>query len=762
MFTFTVIAALLCITTGFNTIATVISWRRAKAKFGFYFAVGMTSVTLWTLASAFDYAAVPIPLKIFFTKWEYIFYHMGEAFFLLFILSYAGYGKLAEGKPLRAVLWIICGSNILLAWTNDWHGWLWSGFSPGEFGNNTVIFEHGPAFLWVLTTGYLLYGGIILVAWLNSRRGSANARRQGRIMLYAFLLPLLGNLVYQFQPPELKGMDWASVFISGSSMLSVWALYGTNLLDIIPIAREKLIEGLSDGMIVLDMQGRIVEINQPAAQMMKALPENLVGKNLEEFPVVSQSISGHPPEQEIRTEIEIGAEEKRYFDVLITPLIEKQSQVAGRLIIFRDMTIRKENELRLLQLTQAIEQSPTSVVITDLNGNISYVNPQFTSLTGYTVEEVVGKNPSILKSGQTPLEIYQDMWETIKTGGVWRGEFLNRKKNGELYWEQATMAPVLNKDGQPINFIAIKTDITENKKVEAALSASEKRFRQLMISAPDAVLSIDETGRIIFANREASNLLGYKFEELIGSSIDMLLPENLSARHAVHRAKYLENLRTRAMGSGMELTARRKNGDEFPVDVTLSYSEGENGTTVIAFMRDITDRKRAEKIWKELAATDPLTGLLNRRELFRRAETELERARRYEHSLSTILLDVDHFKNINDTYGHAAGDSVLVSLAQLLTREIRAVDLAARYGGEEFMLLLPETSLERAYGIAERIRSTVADTPVMVDGQTIRFTISLGVTSSENVGNDFESLLKESDRLLYQAKQSGRNRVVSH
>jgi diguanylate cyclase (GGDEF)-like protein len=242
----------------------------------------------------------------------------------------------------------------------------------------------------------------------------------------------------------------------------------------------------------------------------------------------------------------------------------------------------------------------------------------------------------------------------------------------------------------------------------------------------------------------------------------MLLPENLSARHAVHRAKYLENSRTRAMGSGMELTARRKNGDEFPVDVTLSYSEGESGPTVIAFMRDITDRKRAEKLWKELAATDPLTGLLNRRELFRRAEMELERARRYKHPIANILLDVDHFKNINDTYGHTAGDSVRVSLAQLLTREIRAVDLAARYGGEEFMLLLPETSLEQACGIAKRICSTVADTPVMVDGQTIRFTISLGVTSSENVGNDFESLLKESDRLLYQAKQSGRNRVVSH
>jgi diguanylate cyclase (GGDEF)-like protein/PAS domain S-box-containing protein len=633
MFTFTVIAGLLCITTGFNVIATVISWHRAKAKFGFYFAMGMTSVTLWTLASALDYAAVPIPLKVFFTKWEYIFYHMGEAFFLLFILSYAGYGKLAGSKPLRAVLWIVCGSNILLAWTNNWHGWLWSGFSPGEFGNNTVIFEHGPAYLWVLCTGYLIYGGIVLTAWLTSRRGSTHARRQGRSMFYAFLLPLLGNLVYQFQPPELKGMDWASVFISGSSMLSLWALYGTNLLDIIPIAREKLIESFSDGMIVLDRDGRIVEINQSAAQMMKALPENLISRNLGEFPAFAQSILEHLPEQEIRTEIEIGVAEKHYFDVLVTPLFEKRIQIIGQLIVFRDMTSRKQNELRLLQLNRAVEQSPTSIVVTDPNGNITYVNPHFSSLTGYTFEEAVGQNPRILKSEHTPREEYRQMWQAITSGKIWKGEFLNKKKNGDIYWEQATIAPVLGADGKILNFIAIKEDITEQKQMAAELN--------------------------------------------------------------------------------------------------------------------------------RLATTDPLTGAINRRELLRRAEIELERAHRYKHPLSTVMLDIDHFKDVNDTYGHTTGDRVLVSLADLLTREVRTSDSVARYGGEEFMLLLPETTMTNAQDTAERIRRAVADISFMVDGQTIRFTVSLGVTSSESVGLDLEALLKEADRLLYRAKQSGRNRVVA-
>ena len=120
MFTFTIIVAILCIATGFSAIAAVISWLRAKAEFGFYFAVGTTSITLWTLASAFDYAAVPIPWKVFFAKWEYLFYHLALIHFLLFLLLYAGYANLVENKFFRASLWAVVGSNILLAWTNDW------------------------------------------------------------------------------------------------------------------------------------------------------------------------------------------------------------------------------------------------------------------------------------------------------------------------------------------------------------------------------------------------------------------------------------------------------------------------------------------------------------------------------------------------------------------------------------------------------------------------------------------------------------------
>ncbi len=145
---------------------------------------------------------------------------------------------------------------------------------------------------------------------------------------------------------------------------------------------------------------------------------------------------------------------------------------------FIDITKQKENELELQKLTQAIEQNPACVVITDIQGNIEYVNPQFTQNTGYTKEEVKGKNPRILQSGKHPKEFYQQLWKTISSGNVWRGEFLNVKKSGELYYESATISPIFNDQHQIVNYVAIKEDITEKKIIEQELIKAKERAEE--------------------------------------------------------------------------------------------------------------------------------------------------------------------------------------------------------------------------------------------------------------------------------------------
>ena len=142
--------------------------------------------------------------------------------------------------------------------------------------------------------------------------------------------------------------------------------------------------------------------------------------------------------------------------------------------IIHDITERKEAEEELRKLSLAVEQSPASIVITDTRGNIEYVNPKFTQVSGYTMEEVRGKNPNILKSGETPPEEYKRLWEAISAGNDWRGEFHNKKKNGELFWEMASISPVKNANNDITNFVAVKEDITERKRAEEALRHAQK------------------------------------------------------------------------------------------------------------------------------------------------------------------------------------------------------------------------------------------------------------------------------------------------
>ncbi|HNE03724.1 MAG TPA: diguanylate cyclase [Anaerolineales bacterium] len=469
MFKFTVIAATLLITASLNIISTTISWSRAKSRIGLYFAIGMTGVTFWTLASGLDYAAIPIPLKIYFAKWEYVFYHITLVFFLMFIMSFAGYKTLLKNKLVITVLWVIPTINILLAWTNDWTGWLWVGFVESNFGNNTIIFEHGFAFLWVTATGYMLLASIIAASWIAMRRSFGFARRQGQVLFYGSLLPLIGNLIYLFQPPAFDGVDWSSIFISGSSVLFLWAFYGTNLINVIPIAREKLIDRSGDGMIVLDSRNYIIDINESAAKLLNLTVASLLGKKLADYLPDAKFLSREALEEELSTELEIEAPTPRFFDVLVTPLFEGQKTIIGSLVVLRDITKRRQNELRLLLLNQTVEQSPNSVVITDFDGKITYVNSAFTAITGYSAKEVLGKKTSILKSGYMSKEVYENLWQTILSGKTWEGELNNMKKGGELFWENTRIAPLLNQDGEISNFVAIKVDITERKRAQDEL-----------------------------------------------------------------------------------------------------------------------------------------------------------------------------------------------------------------------------------------------------------------------------------------------------
>jgi two-component system, cell cycle response regulator len=237
-------------------------------------------------------------------------------------------------------------------------------------------------------------------------------------------------------------------------------------------------------------------------------------------------------------------------------------------------------------------------------------------------------------------------------------------------------------------------------------------------------------------------------------------------QHMESNAEFRDNDRD---GAGDALQSMFQAGKSFRVDharptgrVIEIRGGPMPGGEFIASYTDITERKKMEDDLRRLATTDPLTGANNRRRYNEISERELTRCKRYQHPLCVLMLDADHFKKVNDTYGHDAGDRVLKALASVCVRELRDVDVLGRFGGEEFTVTLPETTIETAMEAAERLRQALAETRVPLDdGQEITFTVSIGAASLHDPDEKLADLLNRADQALYQAKQGGRNQVVS-
>ena len=251
------------------------------------------------------------------------------------------------------------------------------------------------------------------------------------------------------------------------------------------------------------------------------------------------------------------------------------------------------DEEHLFRLSAAFEQSANAIFITDINGNIEYANPRFYEVSGYSNEEILGQNPRILKYEHSKVD-YEELWNTIKKGKTWRGEFLNRSKSGDLFWEMGTITPVKNKEGNIINYLAIKEDITQRKKAEQELLLSEQKYRALFHRSYDAILILDEF-QVIDCNRTAGVLFQRNCSDVQISSILDLIPGG-EVNGEDLRAFF--GLRIREVLSGrpqhFDLLMKRGNG-YFDAEVSLTRISRVQKMMVQAIIRDVSEKKRAEK-----------------------------------------------------------------------------------------------------------------------------------------------------------------------
>ena len=293
-------------------------------------------------------------------------------------------------------------------------------------------------------------------------------------------------------------------------------------------------------------------------------------------------------------EVAVGALRAGAADYLIKDPDRNYLKMMPAIIEHTMARVRAEEQVR--KLSKALDQSPVMVMITDTAGRIEYVNPRFTVVTGYNAKDVIGQNPRLLKSGKHGPEFYRHMWDTIKTGRVWRGELQNRKRNGTLFWEQVSISPVHNADGMITHYVAVKEDISERKQAEATLAQSEANFRAVAENARDGILISVGEGRNVYANRRIADISGFSPEELLQKQLWDLAPPEERDRL---RELYQRRMRGEDVLHNYETTLVRKDGKRVPVELSTAMTVWRGQPAALRLIRDITERQRAEQALRE-------------------------------------------------------------------------------------------------------------------------------------------------------------------
>lgn len=290
-------------------------------------------------------------------------------------------------------------------------------------------------------------------------------------------------------------------------------------------------------------------------------------------------------------------------------------------------------------------------------------------------------------------------------------------------------------------------------------------FGSLINNTNDIVLICDATPfdqggpQIVYVNPAFEELMGYKSDEVIGES-----PRILNGADTDRQALYrIRKALREGKGVRTEILKYNKQGRERWLDINIVPLRDDSGeiTHFASIERDLTRYKKRERQLVNMALFDSLTGALSRPAFFQHAEKEFTRSQRYNRPLSVMMVDIDHFKKINDEYGHQSGDNVLEIFSEAMQEEIRSTDFIGRIGGEEFALLLPDTTIKEASYLAERVRARITKYPYLAGDMLIEVTASLGVAELNSDDREFNEILQRADEAMYQAKQAGRNQVIT-
>ena len=536
---------------------------------------------------------------------------------------------------------------------------------------------------------------------------------------------------------------------------------------------------LADGVYVLDADGTVTFINAEAQRLLGWSERELIGRNGHDTfhykrpdgtPISSDDCPVHHA-------IHSGAIYRSLDDWLIhkdgsiipvsiaaSPIVH-DGCVLGSVAAFQDITPRREAERALRESEQrfreTLEHAPIGMAIGALDWHFHQPNRALCEMLGYEKEELEKctlmdvTHPDDMPATQAHLK------HILREGsGTYKQEKRYLRKDGKPVWMQATATLVRNTGGEPSYFIVQLEDINARRSAEQRLQESEERFRLISTVAKDGIIIMGSEGGISYWNPAAEVMFGYQEGEAVAYDLhELIAPQQYRKRFQRAMEKFRTTGEGALVGTTFEITALRKNGQEFPIELSISAFQTKEEWHALALVRDISERKQSEEKIRQLAYYDTLTGLPNRLMLLGNLNQALLLAKHHHRSMAIMFLDLDGFKQINDTLGHDGGDELLRAVATRLTASVRQGDDVSRQGGDEFIVVLTEiTQPQDAALVAQKILRTF-EKPFQVRNQQIHITSSIGIALYPVDGPDnADDLMKKADMAMYAAKAAGKNR----
>lgn len=523
------------------------------------------------------------------------------------------------------------------------------------------------------------------------------------------------------------------------------------------------VESCNEAIIALTPAGIITDWNHGAERLYGYCADEVIGTTFERIlpldkrselrSVREMALDGGAVEP---YESQRMAKDGSLRDVLaiMSPIRDEEENIIGLSSIASDLheSIKAREQIALQ--SAALEATANAVVITNVSGRIEWVNTAFTSLTGYQFDEAIGRNPKeLVRSGAHDKAFYQEMWGTIRAGRVWSGEIINCRKSGERYFEEMTISPVRSRAGEIEHFVAVKQDISVRKATDNALRHAEERYREIFDNAIVGIFRTTADGRPLMINQALAEIHGYK------------TPENLMAEvHNVFRqlfvdagdsARFVPILESEGQVRGAEIEVFRRDRSRRTLLANVRAIRDAHGSVVEheGTLIDITERKIAEEQAQYLAYYDSLTGLPNRILIRDRIKQAIAEARRRRNRVAIAFLDLDRFKNVNDSLGHSIGDLVLQQVAHRLTHCNRDGCTIGRIGGDEFVIAMNIGDLnEIIVALNRTIESLKGE--FVASGISLYLGCSVGVSVFPDNGDDVETLIKNADAAMYVAKET--------